>query len=542
MKKNKFFDMDLEKWIIKAWDSVSPCSKKSFFWMFAIINIVFLWHTVTFFFGNHDWNSIKAGVLIGWSVFDGRWGAGILQQVTGGDILPVLNNLFCFAGFCLAMIALAKYWNIPKTVFTYTVFGLFIMLMPYTHPWLQFVHSETYFWNILLIVIGFMLIDSKKIYLQLLSVPLFTFSLGCYSAFIEAIVTVYLGKCLLDAWFEYTDFKDYVKKHYLPVIYIAISSAFFAATIYLLRDVYHVMISYYSTDVVGIDTVWQNILSLPLYLKTAFVTQSPFIPSFFKLLLISAFPISLFLLPRNSVLRIFIIVLVIISLALSTQIIQIISVADFSGWLRLDYFCMPYIYAVGFSILLRQKKKIWKSLALSMMMIAVYYSALQDFRYQKISYFDFQREMKVFDDVISRIKANPKFSPYKQYNLLRVGSMYIDGQSIYDIYNGGRDLKNNGWIPFVMNWAGKEFFDFYEKESFIKHVYDYEIESVPLLDDYLLKMDVDYLMNKAEPWPAQNSVHIDDDHIYIIFSPYYLREIRKRIYYLQNGVELNSGS
>ena len=119
---------DFEGALLKGWGKIEECLKKSFFWMFGIINIVFLWHTITFFFGNHDWGHIKNGIPIGWSLFDGRWGAGLIQQAVGGDILPVLNNLFCFAGFCFAMIALAKYWQIPKTVFTYTVFGLFIML------------------------------------------------------------------------------------------------------------------------------------------------------------------------------------------------------------------------------------------------------------------------------------------------------------------------------------------------------------------------------------------------------------------------------
>ena len=98
MKKANFDNIDLEKIILKAWSSISPCSKKAFFYMFAIINIVFLWHTVTFFFGNHDWEHIQKYIKIGWSLSDGRWSAGLLQQYAGGDILPVLNNLFCFSG------------------------------------------------------------------------------------------------------------------------------------------------------------------------------------------------------------------------------------------------------------------------------------------------------------------------------------------------------------------------------------------------------------------------------------------------------------
>ncbi len=110
----KISNFNLEKFVIDWWKNLDSCAKKSFIWMFSIINIVFLWHTVTFFFGNHDWGHVRYGINIGWSMFDGRWGAGILQQVVAGEIFPVLNNLFCFSGFCFAMIALAKYWKLPN--------------------------------------------------------------------------------------------------------------------------------------------------------------------------------------------------------------------------------------------------------------------------------------------------------------------------------------------------------------------------------------------------------------------------------------------
>ncbi len=533
MKKNQFLDIDIEKNMLQAWCAISLCSKKAFFYMFAIINIVFLWHTVTFFFGDHDWWQIKSNINLGWSIFDGRWGAGLLQQYAGGDILPVLNNLFCFSGFCLAMITLAKYWKIPKTVFTYTTFGLFIMLMPYTYPWLQFVRSETHFWNIFIVIIGLMLANLKKIYWQIAAILLFTFSMGCYGALLGCIISIYLCKCLLDVWFEYTDFKNFIKDHYRPAICIIISSILFVIISYILREKYHMIESIYTTKEANIEGIWKNILDIPKALKATFFAPLPFIPSFFKVFLLMGFPLSIFLLLKKGIKEILLIMLLIISLALTTQLINIVSETVFYNQLRLDFFWMPYIYAVGWSVLLKQKRKFFKSLALIAMVIATYYSALQAFRCQKVQYFDKQSEMKVWDDVRSRIKANPKFSPDKKYYLYVVGAIYEYRQySIFYRYNELELDLWNSWVPFVPTWQGNVFLNFYETKPYVIDVYN-EICNLVLTDEHLKKMDLDYLMNKAEPWPSMNSIKVDDKMIYVILSQSGLDRVRQRIVHLQ---------
>ncbi|MEE6207833.1 MAG: glucosyltransferase domain-containing protein, partial [Alphaproteobacteria bacterium] len=340
-------NFDLEETLKKSWKAISPCSKKSFYWMFAIINIVFLWHTVTFYFGNHDWGQIKNGVYVGWSVFDGRWAAGILQQIVGGEILPVLNNLFCFSGFCLAMIALAKYWNLPKTTFTYTIFGLFIMLLPYTYPWLQFVRSETHFWNIFIVIIGLILADYHKIRWQICAILIFTFSIGCYVAIIEAIVSIFLGKCLLDAWFNYKNFKDFIKKHYWPIIDTIIATIIFSIVYFTFRNKLNAVLSIYTTNTASLNEMIDNIINLLPILKATFFEATPFMPVLFKVLLVSAFLFVLFLLFSKKLPEAALISLITIALILSSQIIQIISQSEFCNQQRIDFFSMPYIYAAG---------------------------------------------------------------------------------------------------------------------------------------------------------------------------------------------------
>ena len=516
----KISNFNLEKFVIDWWKNLDSCAKKSFIWMFSIINIVFLWHTVTFFFGNHDWGHVRHGVHIGWSMFDGRWGAGILQQVVAGEIFPVLNNLFCFSGFCFAMIALAKYWKLPKSTMVYTVFGLFIMLLPYTYPWLQFVRSETHFWNILIIIWGLMLADKGKLYFQFIAFVLFVFSMGCYVATIEAITGIFLGKCLLEVIFYYNNFKDFCQKHYKPILNIFIS---FIAYVIIYKALEYRYTQSYSTDIVNIHTFWGNILNLPHYIVTLFFYKNTYMPSLFKILLGLAFPISLFCIAKKKFSELLLILLIFIALILSSQIIHLLSVMDFSTLQRIDFFSAPYIYAAGWAILLRQKENIWKSIALFFMTIAICYSTLQAFRDQKFKYFDFQVDMKMFDDIRARIKASPNFSPDKMYRLLII-ERTLEQVSYFDNFNGDTKCSWNNWVSFVPSWNARNFFNFYEIKPFITLSYNDWKEL--LSTSNLVSDEIDYLMNKAKPWPDANSIYIGDDIIYIVTSQKELKDFR----------------
>ena len=494
--------------------------------MFAIINIVFFWHTVVFFFGNHDWGHIKNGFGIGWSVFDGRWGAGLIQQAVGGDILPVLNNLFCFAGFCLAMIALAKYWELPKNTLIYTIFGLFIMLLPYTYPWLQFVSSETYFWNILLIVWASISADKKRLFPQIAAFVIFVFSLGCYPATIEAIVVIFLGRCLLTVWFDNPSLKDFIKKYWLHAFNIFFSFIIFTVLFEWMKK-RGLFINYSSVEPVTFAVLLQNFIKLPHALWDTFISDSSYMPTWFKLWLETSALFIIALMLKKSWRQNLLTVLLVATLLIASQICELLSTYYYAAQMRIDFFAVPYILALGWTVLLRQKENFWKNIALIMMLFAVYYSGLQAFRDQKVKYFDKQYEMKVFDDIRARIKANPNFSPNKQYNIVMIGCLLKpEERTPFDRYHQHIKIENT-WVSFVPEWNAKEFFDFYEKDSFVRMSYP-DINYL-LSDDSLHRLDINYLLNSAHPWPHPNSVYIDRHNIYIILDQEKLDILKERI-------------
>ncbi|MBP5352989.1 MAG: glucosyltransferase domain-containing protein [Alphaproteobacteria bacterium] len=531
-KKGCLFDdwwlanADLEDIIAEAWQSITPCSKKAFLWMFAIINIVFLWHTMTFFFGNHDWGQIKKGIEIGWSLFDGRFGAGLIQQLVGGDILPVMNNLFCFCGFCLAMIALAKYWELPKTTLIYTIFGLFIMLLPYTYPWLQFVRSETHFWNILLIVWALFWVEKAGIKPQLAAFTLFVFSYGCYPATIQSIIIILSGRCLLRVWFDNLSFQELIKKYYKPALSIFLSLIIYSL-VFALKKKWEALTYAEAIEPVTISVLMQHLRDLPYALWETFVDNSYYMPTWFKLFLSSSLLFMGYLMFQKSWQQNLLVILIMAVMIFSSQICNLLSVHDYTAQLRLGFFAVPYIYALGWAILLRQEGNFWKNTALILMMMAIYYAGLQAFRDQKVKYFDLQYEMKIMNNIRSRIKASPNFEPGRKYRLLMIGRLYSeDDPTPFDRFHK-KINHEDGWAPFVPEWNAKDFFDFYEKDSFIKISFSEWRDVLP--EREIKYMDIDYLLGKARPWPHPDSVYVDRYFIYIIFNGEALQNMREKI-------------
>ena len=110
------------------------------FWIaFALVNLAFLFYTVNFMFGDHDWNYVRGASAWNEGAFEGRPLHFVLQAVLfDGQVLPFLNSLFSFAALVLGYILLARYWQVPLTTFNYALFAVFAAVLPYTLVWLYY--------------------------------------------------------------------------------------------------------------------------------------------------------------------------------------------------------------------------------------------------------------------------------------------------------------------------------------------------------------------------------------------------------------------
>ena len=105
----KIFSIDLAKFVCQKYNEISENDKKTFWIIFATLNLMFIFHTINFLWGCDDWYFIKNKVDIFSNFWDGRFGLHLLKVLFfQGNSLPVINNVFAFLGFSLGAIALLK--------------------------------------------------------------------------------------------------------------------------------------------------------------------------------------------------------------------------------------------------------------------------------------------------------------------------------------------------------------------------------------------------------------------------------------------------
>ncbi len=535
-KLAKLQDFDLEEIITQKWQAISPITKKSFLWIFLITNIVFLFHTVQYMWGNHDWGLIKWGITVSQDLWAGRFTSGLVQQFLGGDLLPIANNLFCFAGFTFAMIYLAKYWKVPQTPLNYTLFGLFIILMPYTLSWLWYIKQTSLYWNIFFVIYALYISQRKTYTSSIIAIILMVISLGAYASIISTIAIVLLGRILMDIILEQKSIKELFHAYLRVGINIVISVIIFKLILLYYDHAGKLKHGDYNTDYISIEDLPEKI---KLVLKTCaeiFYVSQPYISTPYKILISLPMLYVLYRIIKNRPLQTILGLILIFAIILSSQITNLIAKADFSHQMRIDFFSQPYIWALFIAICLQGGKGI-KSICIIIMSIALWMNILSDVRYQKVHYLGFKAEMQTYTDIMKGIKQNKNFDAKKKYILITTTN--DAKRNIFYKYNN-IDKNDSAVLSFSFILAGyeKSFYDFLETESYIQNnICLNRISQIENLSLPELKHIADFVLNKAQPYPHKNSVYVDDKYIFVIYDEDGLNSTKRNIQARLNELE-----
>lgn len=517
-KLAKLQDFDLEEIITKKWQAISPISKKSFLWIFLITNIVFIFHSVQYMWGWDDWILVKNGMRIYDMLWAGRFTGGLIQQVFGGELLPVINNIFSFTGFTFAVIYLAKYWKVPQTPLSYTLFGLFIILMPYTLSWLWHIKQTSLFWNVFFVIYALYISQKKTYTSSIIAITLIVISLGAYASIISTIAIVLLGRILMDIILEQKSIKELFHTYLRACINIVISIVIFKLILVYYDHAGRLSHGGYNTEYIGLEDLPQK---LKIVLRTCvelFYVSQPDMSSNYKYLLMLSFIGAFVVLFKRNCSTIIKSVLLIVCILISSQFTNLMAKTNFSFTSRINFFAQPYIYAVFLAVGLRYAN--WtKSINLVIMLMALWGNIIQDIRYQKVLYLGGKAEMQVYTDIITRIKQNEHFSNNKYYTLVTTEPLAYRRKFYKNRFDR---TEGSAMYPIIPNWASDWFYNFYEANQYIDKYYhlqrnntSYSIDKLSLPE---LKHIADFVLNKAQPYPHKNSVYVDDKYIFVIYD------------------------
>lgn len=508
------FETVLKSW----WSDISPVSKKAFLWTFLTINFIFLWHTLTFIPDNHSLGLLKSGIPLTfqYTTHMGRFAGGILQQLVGGNIFPIFNNVICYGFFSLALIYLANYWSVPKTAVCYTLFSLMIALMPYTLPWVYFIRHQTYFVDIFLMIWALTLLLNPNIFKILLSSLIFLMCLGTYPAMIQFIGIALLGRCLADRIYKRCSCKDLYKKYKSTLISICLSIGFFLIIETLL---------YINGQ---IDRIPQTSFEFPRLQKikqvfTLYITPIPYISQWLKILLILPF---LGILLSTVFKKDFLAFLLVFGIFCIANLINLCSPFPNMYITRIQFWNAPWFYAC-FAIMALRYTPITKNIIMFIMCIIIYHSSIQDMKWQKIYFFESTQEIAYWINIIHEIHNHPNFDATHKYNIHLIGIPSYRRSFTPD--STWHDVHFFIWNHYIDGYFSqihiKEIFDFFEPKSYvnnIKHTQHISTAHIPFKFCILLQ-------SVADTNSQNKLVYLTDSDIYIVSNNQTLKAIQNRI-------------
>lgn len=196
-----------DKLIVQKYRDLDVVYKKTFWIVFIILNLVFLYYNIHFIWGNHDWGFVMHGMW-GYIIppeirYNGRFSSYWLQQFLGGRLLPVITVSFMLLGFSFTGILLAYYWKLQKTFFNYLVLSLVVVLNPLVIYWIYYLsYAVSQLWLPSIIILALILSEKKSHGYFFLAVLLFLLSFGIYPPAVSTIIIVFFGKILFTYCFE----------------------------------------------------------------------------------------------------------------------------------------------------------------------------------------------------------------------------------------------------------------------------------------------------------------------------------------------------
>ena len=426
------------------------------------------------------------------------------------------------------MIYLAKYWKVPQTPLNYTLFGLFIILMPYTLSWLWYIKQTSLYWNIFFVIYALYISQRKTYTSSIIAIILMVISLGAYASIISTIAIVLLGRILMDIILEQKSVKEVFHTYLRTSINIIISIIIFKLIIVYYDHIGKIKLGSYNTDYISLEDLPQK---LKIVLKTCaeiFYVSQPYISTPYKILISLPMLYVLYRIIKNRHQQIILGMLLLFAIILSGQLTNLMAKADFSYYIRINFFSQSYIWALFIAICLQSKKGI-KSLYIIIISIALWMNMLSDMRYQKVHYLGFKAEMQIYTDIMTRIKQNENFVSGKQYTFVSTGPL-VYRKNFYKYNNFAKSDNSIYTHSFAPEWNEASMYNFLEAKSYIKKYIG--MNRKPYINNLSLpelKHIADFVLNKAQPYPHKNSVYVDDKYIFVIYDEEGLNSAKRNI-------------
>jgi hypothetical protein len=449
----------------------------------------------------------------------------------------------------------------------FSVCGVILVIQPYTLTWFYYANwTITDFSSVLFVILGY-IISAKvsrchgklKVNLHIIiSSLLFTLALGTYQPVINTIVVMLLARIIIDLFLDwdvsFNSLKNILLKHKYSIICVIGGAIIYYCVFLSLKANGKVIAEAYNLQTVSIENLFMHFIQV---VKLSFSVFWTYRVAFFPAILIRLFAgififaiiIAILNVPCQAAywenekysdkqtklrkcLKIGVIILSAALLIIFSKASAIIS--DNKGYQvapRILFFGETFLHVFPIVLIFIQKFRFPKNITAVMCIVLINMCLIQDALALRIWKFGYEAEQNFSNKIAMTIEQNPSFRRDKVYQLIVIGE-FPSYRSIY-YYKIQRNeeknvlntvLLNMSYIPSWDDWSGAPVF-FHP---------DIQIESLRYLylgAKYTLPLSIKYRkeINRANVWPAKNSVIVTDDAIIIVFDHKNLIAVKKLI-------------
>ena len=485
--------------------------------VFLALNLIFLYHGAHFLFGDHDWTYLKHGLSLDAGLFEGRFTQFILiNLLSQGELLPIINNIFGFIGYALGISFLARYWGLPHTKTGYTLFALTVAITPYilSFMYFAFLITPVLSWNAF--IIGALIISEKERSFSaphsFFAVLLILLALGGYPPVINLIAVVLSARLFFAFAFERKKLSTVFKTYLWSVINIITALILYKLCLFYLAHIGTINSSYYNLQTTPFSE-WGNKALLVLKdIFRQFTVTLPFITADYKnIIIILAFLslYALFILPI-SITRRLLALLCLFAVLSASQLTLFISTSiketEFSP--RIDFFGFMYVIAALFAFTLKSRKTLIKNISCLLAVLSLCISTKNLFLAQKVWHLGFSSEMKLYQRIGKRFQSDPLFNPASKYIIVQGGTPLFRPRFYEQKYQKpSDDLLGISYVPGMASGVMWNYYAPLEYADTRSYVYTLQPNA-----------EIIQKLQTAKPWPAKESVHVGSNWILLTIT------------------------
>lgn len=479
----------------------------AFFSVFIVLNLIFSYHSAHFLFGDHDWFYAQKGIALNSGLFEGHFSQFFLASLlTGGEILPIINNAFGFLGLSLGIALLAHYWQVPHTCTKYILFSLFTAITPYILSFLYFAYLVIPLLSLNAFVIAGLLISARESIFSwrrtVTSIFLLTMALGCYPPVINLIAVAFCVKLLIEVAEKQTSLPQLWRTYRWSILNIILSLIAYKLCLMYLSFHHLTHNNYYNLPIIPFTEWPQKALSILPNIFKQFTITFPFIGQGNRLLnlaIIILGTISLYqrtLTPPRLLATSFLIILLFCSGQLTSFLSSAKSEPEFSP--HIDFFGYIYIIAAFLRFVLISKQQILKNIAFLVALISIITSSHRLFEAEKVWKLGFDAEMKLYQRIAKRFQNHPNFTLNHRYIIVQGGTFPFRKHFYHDSYRyPSDDLLAISYVPGMASGVMWNYYGITE----YAHATSYTsfLNSEPQLQQAI---------HNVTAWPHANSIQV----------------------------------